>query len=197
MRRRVLAALFGFVLVATPAGAKVLIEIDKSNQQMFVSVDGAPLYHWPVSTGRAGRDTPSGSFRAFRMERDHFSREWDDAPMPHSIFFTKAGHAIHGSYEVRKIGTPASAGCVRLNPENAARLFALVEQQGVLNTTVVVAGTNAVARRRLPRPQYEEEEAPAYAPPGYYQPRGYYEPAPRYDPRHYEYPQPRLFPFFN
>lgn len=193
--RRVLAALFVLTLAATPGTARVLIEIDKSSQQMRVSVDGAALYRWPVSTGRAGRDTPAGSFRAFRMERDHFSKEWDDAPMPHSIFFTRAGHAIHGSYEVRKIGTPASAGCVRLHPENAAQLFALVEQQGVLNTTVVVAG-DLIARRRLPRPQYEDDDAPAYAPPGYYQPRGYYEPAPRYDPRQYEYPQPRMFPFF-
>jgi L,D-transpeptidase-like protein len=193
--RRVLAALFVLTLAATPGTAKVLIEIDKSSQLMRVSVDGAALYRWPVSTGRAKRDTPAGSFRAFRMERDHFSKEWDDAPMPHSIFFTRAGHAIHGSYEVRKIGTPASAGCVRLHPENAAQLFALVEQQGVLNTTVVVSG-DLIARRRLPRPQHEDDDAPTYAPPGYYQPRGYYEPPPRYEPRQYEYPQPRVFPFF-
>ena len=134
--------------VPTTAGAKVLVEIDKSAQRMVVSVDGVQRHSWPVSTGRLGHDTPAGSHRAFRMERDHFSKEWDDAPMPHSIFFTQKGHAIHGSLETKKIGSPASAGCVRLAPENAAQLFALVEQQGVLNTTVVITGDLQVALAR-------------------------------------------------
>ena len=64
---------------------------------MTVAVDGVERYHWPVSTGIPSRETPSGSFRAFRMEEDHYSKEFDDAPMPHSIFFTKVGHAIHGT----------------------------------------------------------------------------------------------------
>ena len=79
---------------------------------MIVTVDGDPRYVWPVSTGAFSYDTPSGQFKPFRMERDHFSREWDDAPMPHSIFFTQQGHAIHGSSHVKAIGTPAShAAC--------------------------------------------------------------------------------------
>lgn len=149
--RRATTILFSFTLLIATAGAvdaKVVIEIDKSAQQMVVSVDGVERYTWPVSTGRLGHDTPDGSYRAFRMERDHFSKEWDDAPMPHSIFFTKRGHAIHGSFDVKKIGTPASAGCVRLAPENAERLFALVEKEGVLNTTVVISGDVQVALAR-------------------------------------------------
>jgi hypothetical protein len=133
---------------ASPSDAKILIEIDKSAQQMVVSVDGVERHQWPVSTGRLGHDTPEGSYRAFRMERDHFSKEWDDAPMPHSIFFTKRGHAIHGSFDTKRIGMPASAGCVRLAPENAERLFALVEERGVLNTTVVITGDVHVALER-------------------------------------------------
>lgn len=123
-----------------PASAAILIQIDKSTQRMTVSQDGQRLYTWPVSTGKRGYSTPSGSYKAFRMEKDHFSKEWDDAPMPNSIFFTKEGHAIHGSYEVRRIGTPASHGCVRLAPENAATLFSLVKADGVLNTQVVLTG---------------------------------------------------------
>ena len=124
---------------------------------MTVSVDGRPLYQWPVSTGKGGYDTPNGKFKAFRMERDHYSKEWDDAPMPFSIFFTQKGHAIHGSLDVKRLGSPASHGCVRLLPANAEKLFALVEQEGVLNTTVVLtgvapSGAPAVARgaRRAP-----------------------------------------------
>ncbi len=147
-------AFAALLFLGSPATAAILVTIDKSAQQMTVAKDGALLYRWPVSTGRQGRETPNGRFRAFRMERDHFSKEWDDAPMPFSIFFTEKGHAIHGSYEVKKIGTPASAGCVRLHPDHAAKLFNLVEDDGVLKTTVVVTGETpapAVARRNAPR----------------------------------------------
>ncbi|MBI4366652.1 MAG: L,D-transpeptidase [Deltaproteobacteria bacterium] len=148
MRRRrhlyaLAAAALAFMIVA-PARADVLIAIDKSAQRMTVTVDGYPLYIWPVSTGAPGYDTPSGAFKPFRMERDHFSREWDDAPMPHSIFFTQQGHAIHGSTHLKAIGTPASHGCVRLAPRNANILFALVKQERMSNTRVVLTGETPV-----------------------------------------------------
>jgi hypothetical protein len=168
------------------AHAEILIMIDKSAQRMTVERDGEPLYTWPVSTGRTGYATPTGSYTAFRMEANHYSKEWDDAPMPHSIFFTKIGHAIHGSYESKKLGMPASHGCVRLSPANAAILFALVEQNGVTNTKVVLTGSGqvALARRgvrepRLQRPLninpnagYESEYVQQYVNPsaGYPQP---------------------------
>jgi len=139
--------LFASLIATTPsADAAVLITIDKSAQRMTVAVDGAVRWTWPVSTGSRGYDTPSGSYTAFRMEKEHFSREWDDAPMPHSIFFTKRGHAIHGSYETKRLGRPVSHGCVRLHPGNAAKLYAVVQNAGVSNATVVVTG--AVSGRR-------------------------------------------------
>ena len=142
MRHRLLILAGGLALAgmiaAAPADANVLIQIDKSTQQMTVSVDGQVRWQWPVSTGRPGRDTPSGTYRAFRMEASHFSREFDDAPMPNSIFFTKIGHAIHGYLDTRNIGVPASHGCVRLDPGNAAILFGLVGREGMRNTTIVV-----------------------------------------------------------
>jgi lipoprotein-anchoring transpeptidase ErfK/SrfK len=122
-----------------PAMADVVITIDKSAQRMTVAVDGATRWRWPVSTGARGYDTPNGSYTAFRMEKDYSSKEWDDAPMPNSIFFTQRGHAIHGSYD-RRLGRPVSHGCVRLNLGNAAKLFSLVERTGVTNTKVVVTG---------------------------------------------------------
>src|SRR5918911_403648 len=147
------AALAVSVLFSTGASAGVLIRIDKSAQQMSVSVDGVKTYSWPVSTGRAGHATPSGSYTPFRLEEDHYSKEWDDAPMPHSIFFTPQGHAIHGSYETKRLGTPASHGCVRLSPKNAATLFELVKEEGLRNTKVVLSGEAPplVARRPAQR----------------------------------------------
>jgi hypothetical protein len=138
---------------AMPAGAGVVVTIDKSTQRMMVQVDGSMRWVWPVSTGRFGHDTPSGHYTAFRMEADHFSKEWDDAPMPHSIFFSPTGHAIHGYLDTRRIGTPASHGCVRLQPTNAARLYELVEKEGLSSTKVIVTGDvrHALMRRGLRR----------------------------------------------
>jgi hypothetical protein len=194
----------GGLLAAVPARAELLIEIDKTTQRMNVSRDGVPLHVWPVSTGRSGHDTPSGRYTPFRMEKDHFSREWDDAPMPHSIFFTKRGHAIHGSYDVRKLGNAASAGCVRLEPKNAATLFQMVKVEGMNNVKVEIGGT--VTPRRAPAdeiarraPQgldpYEDRQLPGQ--PYIYRDRDarypdpYYARPPRYaDPR---YAQPRAY----
>lgn len=130
------------------ARAAILIKVDKSTQRMTVLRDGAVLHSWPVSTGRTGFATPSGSYTTFRMEADHYSKEWDDAPMPHSIFFTKVGHAIHGSYSIKNLGTPVSHGCVRISPANATTLFDLVKKDGLSNTKVVLTGSEQIALSR-------------------------------------------------
>jgi hypothetical protein len=150
--RSFLVAVTTLTLFATGAAqAKVAITIDKDNQQMIVAIDGVERYQWPVSTGIPSYETPNGSFRTFRMEEDHYSKEFDDAPMPHSIFFTKIGHAIHGTDSVNRLGSPASHGCVRLSRDNAAKLYALVQEQGVLNTTVTLTGSSQVALARNPK----------------------------------------------
>src|SRR6476619_857134 len=153
--RSFLVALAGLALISSGAQARVSITVDKDNQQMTVAVDGVERYRWPVSSGLPSYETPNGSFRTFRMEEDHYSKEFDDAPMPHSIFFTKLGHAIHGTLDARHLGSASSHGCVRLSTANAAKLYALVQEQGLPNTKVVITGTTpgsapAVARRRAP-----------------------------------------------
>jgi len=125
------------------------------------------------------------------MERDHYSREWDDAPMPFSIFFTQKGHAIHGSLDTKNIGRPASHGCVRLTPANAEKLFALVEEDGVLNTTVILTGTApsrapAVAKLRAPDEGYVQP--PPQQQPQQYGPR-YGSNQPAYGNPYYAQPQ--------
>jgi hypothetical protein len=151
--RSFLVAFAGLMLLAAggAAQAKVEITIDKNAQLMTVDVDGVERYQWPVSTGNPSHETPNGTFRAFRMEEDHYSKEFDDAPMPHSIFFTKIGHAIHGTDSESHLGTPVSHGCVRLSRANASTLYALVEQQGVLNTTVTLTGSAQIALARNPQ----------------------------------------------
>jgi len=138
----------GLSSFASSANAAILISVDKSAQTLTITRDGETLHIWPVSTGKTAYATPSGRFTTFRMEADHYSKEWDDAPMPHSVFFTKQGHAIHGSYDLKRLGSPASHGCVRLAPENAAKLFALVKAEGLPNTQVVLTGSEQIALER-------------------------------------------------
>jgi L,D-transpeptidase-like protein len=123
-----------------PVASSILITIDKSTQRMTVLVDGMPKYDWPVSTGKRGYSTPSGNFTPLSMNEIWYSKEWDNAPMPHAIFYMKDGHAIHGSYEVRNLGKPASHGCVRISPQNATILYQLVKATGLENTQVVLNG---------------------------------------------------------
>jgi hypothetical protein len=153
--RSYLVALAGLMLFAATgaAQAKIAITVDKNNQMMTVAVDGVERYHWPVSSGNPSHETPNGSFRTFRMEADHFSKEFDDAPMPHSIFFTREGHAIHGTGSEGQLGSPVSHGCVRLSRANAATLYEMVEKDGVLNTTVTLTGSSQIALARNPRPR--------------------------------------------
>jgi lipoprotein-anchoring transpeptidase ErfK/SrfK len=120
--------------------SKVVINIDKSRQEMTVFVDGIEQYTWPVSTGRSGYSTPSGTYTPTSMNEIWYSKQWDNSPMPHAIFFMKDGHAIHGSHEVKNLGKPASHGCVRLLPANAAILYDLVKEKGMANTQVVLTG---------------------------------------------------------
>jgi lipoprotein-anchoring transpeptidase ErfK/SrfK len=138
------------------AGSAILIDINKAKQKMTVFVDGIEKYHWPVSTGRAGYSTPSGTYTATSMNEIWYSKQWDNSPMPHSIFFIKDGHAIHGSYEVKNLGKPVSHGCVRIAPENATTLYALVKANGLANTQVVLTGVT-------PGGEFKSARAPAQA----------------------------------
>jgi len=163
---------------APPAqvGSQILINIDKTHQQMTVFVDGIEKYSWPVSTGRYGYSTPSGTFTPRSMNEVWYSKQWDNSPMPHSIFFMKDGHAIHGSHEVKTLGKPVSHGCVRISPANAAVLYDLVKTNGMQNTKVVLSGVSPggeakVAEQPADQRFGEADGGPWFAPgPGYYAP---------------------------
>ena len=132
-----LVVLAGFVLTAAPSRAAVLVEIEKSTQTMYVTVNGITRYQWRVSTGRGRFGTPNGVFRPLRLERSWFSRRYYNSPMPYSVFFYR-GYAIHGTREIHRLGGPASHGCVRLHPQNAATLFSLVQGHGPGRTRIAI-----------------------------------------------------------
>jgi lipoprotein-anchoring transpeptidase ErfK/SrfK len=139
MRRSIfLAALLGLALALPGAAfASVVAQINLSSQRMHVFVNGKPAFTWKVSTARSGYRTPTGTYKPYHLARRHYSSIYNNSPMPHSIFFYK-GYAIHGSYETKYLGRPASHGCVRLHPSNAARLYSLVQRYGAGNTTISI-----------------------------------------------------------
>jgi len=128
----ILAAL---LLTTEAALASVVANIDISRQRMTITVDGAPYASWPVSTGVNGYNTPMGSYRPYLVKRMHYSSKYENAPMPHSVFF-RGGYAIHGTPYIKRLGRRASHGCVRLHPANAARLYKLVLVYGFDNTRI-------------------------------------------------------------
>ena len=124
--------LIAAMLLTTPAMAETDITISKSHQRMTVhSSEGS--YSWPVSTARRGYYTPTGVFHPYSLQPMHYSRKYDNAPMPHSIFFS-GGYAIHATPHVGNLGRPASHGCVRLAPGNAATLYGIVKRDS--DTTI-------------------------------------------------------------
>jgi lipoprotein-anchoring transpeptidase ErfK/SrfK len=143
---RILVVVFACLLAVAPvrAAEHIVVTVDKSAQRLTVAVDGVTRYEWPVSTARRGYRTPNGTYHPEWLARTWYSRIYDWSPMPYSIFF-HGGYAIHGSYEISHLGSPASHGCIRLHPKNAAVLFDLVKGN-VKDTTIVVTGEAPEAR---------------------------------------------------
>lgn len=127
-------ALFG---LAKPASAAVEARIHVTSQRMEVIVDGNRIGEYVVSTGKRGHRTPYGEYTPQRMHKKYYSHKYHNAPMPNSIFFN-GGIAVHGTTEVAQLGQPASHGCVRMHPSDAAALFGLVQTHGMTNARIVV-----------------------------------------------------------
>lgn len=123
--------------VAGRALADIVVRVRLSSQTLNVVVDGTEFATWPVSTARRGYRTPAGTYTPYRLERMHYSKLYDNSPMPYSIFF-HTGYAIHGTYEVRNLGRPVSHGCIRLRPDHAKTLFELIQSQGPQNTSIEI-----------------------------------------------------------
>ncbi|MCA0871899.1 L,D-transpeptidase [Seohaeicola saemankumensis] len=139
MRGLVIALLLALVcaLPGPLRAAPLEAWIDKSEQMMTVFHNDRLLYRWPVSTARPGKVTPTGVFTPQSMKRMHYSTLYNNAPMPFSIFF-HGNYAVHGTTQIDKLGCVASAGCVRLHPDNAEILFNLTRETGMENTRIII-----------------------------------------------------------
>ena len=109
------------------AHASTLVaQVSISKQRMQVPVDGRPAFRWKVSTGHRGYATPTGSYKPVRLEEMWHSRKYDNAPMPHSVFF-HGGYAVHATSHLRRLGTAA------------ADFYRLVKTFGAANTRIVIS----------------------------------------------------------
>ncbi len=133
----ILAALSLFLLPLAAHAASLTAIIDKSDQDMTVILNGEIIHIWPVSTARPGKVTPNGTFTPYLLKREHYSTLYDNAPMPFSIFFS-GNYAIHGTTQIDRLGCVASAGCIRLHPENAEILFNLTRDVGLTDTRIII-----------------------------------------------------------
>ena len=139
--RTLLATAVAFLLVLfqtqTALSANLVAKVSLSSQTMIVTQNGVVKYRWRVSTGRKGYGTPTGSWSAKWVSRNHRSRKYNNAPMPFAVFF-KGGYAVHATYDLKRLGRPASHGCVRLHPDNAAQFFSMATRSGLSNTRIVI-----------------------------------------------------------
>ena len=126
-----------FEALAQELDVAVIAFVEKSEQKLHVFLGGEKQFTWDVSTARRGKVTPTGIWSAQWLSEHHRSSLYNNAPMPFSIFYN-GNFAIHGTNQVSKLGTPASAGCVRLHPENAKVLFDMVRAAGKSEFRVLI-----------------------------------------------------------
>lgn len=138
MVRLIAALALALALAPSPTLAeRVVARVSISTQTMKVYHEGRHLFTWPVSTAKSGKITPTGVFAPDFLSRHHRSSRYNNAPMPWAIFYD-GNYAIHGTDQLKRLGQPASNGCVRLHPDNAAILFRMVKSEGMENMRVEI-----------------------------------------------------------
>ncbi|SHO81030.1 hypothetical protein MNB_SV-15-187 [hydrothermal vent metagenome] len=114
---------------------KLRLAVNIASQRLKVYIGNKLLYNWKISSGKRGYNTPRGRYKPQSIEKMHYSRKYNNAPMPYSIFF-RGGYAFHGTKATHRLGRRASHGCIRLKTSNAKKLFYLVKKVGKSNSFV-------------------------------------------------------------
>lgn len=129
------------VVPAKPEPPKITlnIDIDLTKQRMTLTEYGKPIGSWAISSGAEGHRSPTGTFRPVWSSKLWYSKQYDNAPMPHAVFFN-GGVAMHATQSVGRLGTPASHGCIRQSPANAEKTYKLVAKHGNSHVKIVVHG---------------------------------------------------------
>jgi hypothetical protein len=113
-----------------PDGPLLLI-VNLTSQRLIVFRNGVPIAASTVSSGKTGHETPTGVFTILQKAKEHYSKTYDNAPMPNMQRLTWKGIALHAGHLP---GYPASHGCIRLPDKFSALLFGATS----LGMTVVI-----------------------------------------------------------
>lgn len=160
---RIFSFVFAIVLAlfaSARTAQAVTISVNLGSQTMHVTSASGESYNWAISSGRAGFNTPRGYYKPQSLQRMHYSRKYHMSPMPHSIFF-RGGYAIHGTGSVSALGRPASHGCIRLAPGNAAKLYSMVQREGA---RIAINGNPPGGKTMFAKARTKHSNALAYAP---------------------------------
>ncbi len=147
---------------APPPEPTLTAKIDLATQKMVVSEAGDAKYTWAISSGTEEHPTPRGTFRPQWTAKMWYSKKYDNAPMPNAVFIHD-GVAIHATFATGMLGRPASHGCIRLSPANAATFYKLVNKHGTKMTRVSVFGTPKWQAPQLARRDRNDERPRSYA----------------------------------
>ena len=115
----------------SPRGPMVLV-VSLPQQIAYVYRNGVLIGATTVSTGKKGKETPTGVFTILQKNVDHYSNIYNSAPMPYMQRLTWSGIALHAG---KLPGYPASHGCVRMPYDFAKSLYA----ESSTGITVVVS----------------------------------------------------------
>jgi len=130
-----------FVWDANSAAAgPLLVAVNIDEQMAYVYRNGQRIGRSTVSTGKEGHDTPTGVFTILQKKKEHYSKKYNNAPMPNMQRLTWDGIALHAG---NLPGYPASRGCVRLPFEFSTLLFGVTDTGG---TVVITRRREAPAR---------------------------------------------------
>jgi len=120
----------------SPAGP-VLLVVNLETQRAVLFRNGVPIAASTISSGKAGNETPTGVFTILQKNKEHYSKTYNNAPMPNMQRLTWSGIALHAG---NLPGYPASHGCVRLPMKFSSLLFGATE----MGMTVVITSIPAV-----------------------------------------------------
>jgi hypothetical protein len=125
---------------------QVFAHVKKAEQKLYLYVNGQLQAVWATSTGTTGHGTPNFDTRPDgRIYNKYTSKKYPGGDynglgnMPYAVFI-RGGFAIHGTGRGNwpKLGRPASHGCIRIHPDNAAVFNSLVRNAGIQNTWITV-----------------------------------------------------------
>jgi hypothetical protein len=111
--------------------------VNLASQKLVMFRNGVPIGASTISSGKTGHETPTGVFTILQKKKDHYSKTYNNAPMPNMQRLTWKGIALHAG---NLPGYPASHGCVRLPLKFSALLFGATN----LGMTVVIASLPVV-----------------------------------------------------